>query len=53
MQFEEEEKKSPILSQLGNRESSQRGEMTSLGKSDIDTPESLSSEMSEDAEIDQ
>ena len=27
--------------------------MTSLGKSDIDTPESLSSEMSEDAEIDQ
>ena len=53
MEFQEEEKKSPFLSQLGNRGHSQQGEKTSMGKSDIDTPESLSSEMSEDDQIDQ
>ena len=53
MQFEEEEKKSPVLTQYGGRESIQKGEMTSNGKSDIDTPESLSSDNSDDDLIDQ
>ena len=53
MQFQEEDEKSPVLTHYGGKESSQRGELTSNGKSDIDTPENLSSHISDDDFIDQ